>query len=59
MKVHKTGKSIALSLMVPIIDFSTSFSLYEEKGIMKEIFDTISKAYQFIYYMDDLELIQR
>jgi hypothetical protein len=45
--------------MVPIIDFSTSFSLYEEKGITKEIFDTISKAYQFIYYMDDLELIQR
>ena len=48
MKIVKTGKSIAIRITVPYIDFSETFKVYENSGVMKEIFEKIECAYKFL-----------
>lgn len=48
MKIVKTGKSIAIRILVPYIDFRENFIIYEDSGVIKEIFEKIDRSYQFL-----------
>lgn len=48
MKLVKTGKSISIRTLVPYINFNETFGIYENSGIMKEIFENIERSYNFL-----------